>query len=485
MQTAPLQLRLFFRRILIVTNLPGNDVLFIGGGPGGYVGALYAAKKGLSVTLVEKRWIGGTCLNAGCIPTKSLIHAADIWETVRNGSRFGVVSPDPVLDWATVQAQKNKTVDTLRSGIRQLLDKNGVRVLEGTAEFWDDRTVRVTFETGSETLRPSQIVVATGSKTKHLPIPGLDSPLVTDSEGLLQWQSLPQRLIVIGGGVIGMEFAFLLGRLGVKVHVLEFLPQVLPSLDADVATRLVRMGKAANVTVINGAKVLSVTSSPDGVATVSYEHQGTVKTIEGDRVLEAVGRIPELSGFGWERTQIECGKNGGIPVDSRMRTPLPHIHAIGDCTNLLQLAHVASHQAIVAVDDILGQNRPMDYRFVPSVIFTTPEIAQVGATEKSLKESGTGYRVVKIPYGSNGKALIENEMTGFVKLLCEETTGRWLGATVMGAHANALIATLTVAMQNHLSSEEIKHTVFAHPTVSELIHEAALSSLGEPIHVWE
>ena len=475
----------FFQEEAIVTTEPGKDVLFIGGGPGGYAGAIYAAKKGLSVILVEKRWIGGTCLNAGCIPTKALIHAADRWETVRTASRFGVISTDPILDWPMVQAQKDKTVDTLRSGIRLLLEKNGVKILEGTAEFLDERTVQVRMESGVETLRPSQIVIATGSKTKHLPIPGLESPLVTDSEGVLQWSSLPQRLVVIGGGVIGMEFAFLFGRLGVKVQVLEFLPQILPSVDADIATRLVRLGKASNVTVVNGAKVLSVASTPAGTATVTYEHQGVVKTVEGDRVLEAVGRGPELSGFGWERIGLERGKNGGIAVDARMRTNLPHIHAIGDCTNLMQLAHVASHQAIAAVDDILGLDHPMDYRFIPSVIFTTPEIAQVGATEKSLTETGTRFRVVKIPYGSNGKALIENELTGFVKVLCDEETGRWVGATVMGAHANALIATLTVAMHSGLSAEEIKHTVFAHPTVSELIHEAALSLQGEAIHVWE
>jgi len=459
-----------------------TDLLIIGAGPGGYVAAIYAAKKGLSVTLVERRWIGGTCLNAGCIPTKSLIQSADLFEQFQNASRFGIEADHVTLDWQKILDQKTKVTDNLRQGIKTLLQNAKVSLLEGSAAFNDDRSVLVTTADNEWLIRAKDVIMATGAKTKQLNIPGIQLPFVLDSEQILSLPSLPKTLAIIGGGVIGMEFAFLFGRLGVKVSVLEFLPQILPTIDADVVQRLTMAAKRANITITTGARVTEIRETEKKQALITYGVGDSEKTVQADLVLEAVGRVADFSTLSLEKTGIELSRNGAIAVDDHMRTNLAGFYAIGDCTNTMQLAHVASHQAVVAVDNILKKDHHMDYNFVPSVVFTAPEIATVGKNEKDLTNAGIAYQVKKIPYGSNGKALILNQPLGFVKLLREVETKRLVGATVYGADANALIATLTVALQNNLSTEDLKKTIFAHPTLSELIHEAAFSLDGEAIH---
>lgn len=458
------------------------DLLIIGAGPGGYVAAIHAAKKGLSVTLVERRWVGGTCLNAGCIPTKSLIQSADLFEQMQSSSRFGISAEQVTFDWNKIQEQKNKVTNQLQQGILQLLEKAKVTLVTGTARFLDSHTVAVTTEQRDVVWNAKNIIISTGASTKHLPISGIDSPFVIDSEGALSLSELPKSICVIGGGVIGMEFAFLFGRLGVKIQVLEFLPQILPTVDSDVIQRLSMSARRSNITISTNAKVIAVEETDDGKARVLYTINDVDKSVEADLVLEAVGRKADFSGLSLEKTGIELHRSGAINVDLQMRTNIEGIYAIGDCTNTMQLAHVASHQGIVAVDHILGKNVAMDYDFVPSVIFTSPEIATVGKTEKNLTDLGITYQMSKIPYGSNGKALILNQPLGFIKLLRNTESQKLLGATVYGADANALIATLTVALQNNLSTEDLKKTIFAHPTLSEIIHESALSLDKEAIH---
>lgn len=462
-----------------------REVLFIGAGPGGYAGAIYAAKRGLSATVVEKRWIGGTCLNAGCIPTKALIRTADVLEEVKSGSRVGVNADNLRIDWTQAQAQKEKVTSSLRDGIRLLLEKNGVKVLEGTASFRDSRTVAVQGPEGEILLRPDEIVIAAGSKTKHLPIPGMDLPEILDSEKILGLPALPASLAVVGGGVIGMEFAFLFGRLGVKVQVVEFLPQVLPSLDADLVQRLLRHARPANVTVTTGFRATGVFRREEGGFLIRGIQGDKELEIAAETVLEAVGRGPDLSSLNLPAAGVRLAANGGIAVDAFLRTNVPHVHAVGDCTNLVQLAHVATAQAIAAVDDIVGDGKPMDYDAIPSVVFTTPEIAVVGKSEKALTDAGIPFKTAKIPYGSNGKALILNSPTGFVKLIQHAETGLLLGAAAFGAEANSLIAPLGVAIKNHLSAKDVADTVFAHPTLSELVGDAALSLEGLAIHTLE
>ncbi|MDD3126743.1 MAG: dihydrolipoyl dehydrogenase [Candidatus Izemoplasmatales bacterium] len=462
-----------------------KDLVIIGSGPGGYVGAIYAARKGLKVSLIEKRWLGGTCLNAGCIPTKALIKAVEVYDEAKNSSKFGIDIEGVTANWPNIQNQKIKVTDSLRQGIDMLLTKNGVDLIRGEGSFAKNGTILVSSVEGNKTLISKHIIIATGAKTKHLRIPGIDLPVVIDSEQILSLKSMPTSLTIIGGGVIGMEFAFIFGRLGVKVTVIEFLPQILPMVDLDIVQRLTRYAKMANITVITNAAVLSIMQNDNGMAIVKYRQNDAEKSAESEVVLEAVGRIPELNNLGLENINITLAKNGGIQVDSQMRTNVENVYAIGDCTNLVQLAHVASHQAFVAVDNILGIPTKMDYNFIPSVIFTSPEIATVGKSEKNLQDAGISYQVSKIPYGSNGKALILNQPIGFVKLLRETESKKLVGASAFGVEANALIATLTVALNNNLSVSDIKKTIFAHPTLSEIIHDSALALDNEAIHFFE
>ncbi|MFA5741898.1 MAG: FAD-dependent oxidoreductase, partial [Candidatus Izemoplasmatales bacterium] len=388
-------------------------------------------------------------------------------------------------NWPNIQNQKIKVTDSLRQGIDMLLAKNGVDLIRGEGSFAKNGTILVSSVEGNKTLISKHIIIATGAKTKHLRIPGIDLPVVIDSEQILSLKSMPTSLTIIGGGVIGMEFAFIFGRLGVKVTVIEFLPQILPMVDLDIVQRLTRYAKMANITVITNAAVLSIMQNDNGMAIVKYRQNDAEKSVESEVVLEAVGRIPELNNLGLENINITLAKNGGIQVDSQMRTNVENVYAIGDCTNLVQLAHVASHQAFVAVDNILGIPTKMDYNFIPSVIFTSPEIATVGKSEKNLQDAGISYQVSKIPYGSNGKALILNQPIGFVKLFRETESKKLVGASAFGVEANALIATLTVALNNNLSVSDIKKTIFAHPTLSEIIHDSALALDNEAIHFFE
>ncbi|MFA5006376.1 MAG: dihydrolipoyl dehydrogenase [Candidatus Izemoplasmatales bacterium] len=461
-----------------------RDLVVIGAGPGGYVAALLAAKKGLRVTLVERRFVGGTCLNVGCIPTKAIVRSADVYQEAKNAAHYGVGAENVSVDYARIRARKDGIVRTLVDGVSFLLEKAGVEVLVGSASFTDARTVVVKDAEATRTLLARHVIIATGAKTRRLPIPGFDLPKVVDSEGILAMETLPKSLIVVGGGIIGIEFAFAYARLGVKVDVLEALPEILPMADRDAVSRLLRFAKQARIGVETAVRIVTAETAGDGVA-IRYRKDDVEKTLSADLVLSAVGRVPELSGLGLENTGVALSQNGGIAVDERMRTNIPGIHAIGDVTNLVQLAHVASRQAAVAVEDILGIPTVMDYRFVPSVLYTTPTVAWVGMSEAELNRRGIPFRVTKSPFSANGRALILNQPLGFVKLIRDERTGALVGATILGDGADELIATITVAMQNGVTAEALEATIFAHPTVSETIREAAAGVLGGAIHYTE
>jgi len=461
-----------------------RDLVVIGAGPGGYVAALRAAQKGLMVTLVERRFVGGTCLNVGCIPTKALVRSAEVYREVRNAAQYGILADKVGIDFARIRERKDQVVKTLVGGIGFLLEKAGVETLAGTASFSGPHAVDVATSEGLIRLEADDIIVATGAKTRVLPIPGFDLPCVLDSEGLLALDTLPRSLAIVGGGIIGMEFAFAFAQLGVKVDVLEALPEILPMIDREAVTRLLRFAKQLKITIETDVAIERVDAAETG-AVIRYAKQDAVKALEADVVLSAVGRVPELSGLHPEKAGLALAPNKGIAVDAKMRTNVRGIHAIGDVTNLVQLAHAASRQAIVAVDDILGGAAEMDYRFIPNVLYTSPTIAWVGMTETELTRAGIAFRTTRSPFGANGRALIQNQPLGFVKLIRDEHAGRLVGATVLGEGADELIATITVALQNGLSAEALEATVFAHPTVSETIHEAAAGILGEAIHYSE
>ena len=457
------------------------DILVIGAGPGGYVASIYAAKKGKSVILVDGKWIGGTCLNEGCIPTKALVKSAELYQDILNSEKHGIVLENPQVNLAKIIENKDEVKDKLISGIEYLLKKYNVETVKGYAHFLDEKRVSVSLDQEEVIVEAKDIIIATGSKTKHLPIKGIDLENVFDSEKILNNKTLPKSMTIIGGGIIGMEFAFIYGNLGVKVNVVEFLPRILPSIEKDVALRLVRFAKQLNIDIYTSSAVKSIEKSELGLR-VNFERKEQLESLDSDYVLEAVGRGPNIDGLGLENTSIVHYIKTGIKVNDQMKTNVDNIYAIGDVTNIMQLAHVASHQALVAVDNILGNEKHMHYDAIPSVIFTSPSIATVGISEEVAKEKGIDYDLVKAPYSANGKALILESETGFIKVLRDKQTKKLIGATVFGKEAENLIASYAIAITNKLEALDLKETVFAHPTIQELVHESVLGLEKEAIH---
>ncbi|MBE5905816.1 MAG: dihydrolipoyl dehydrogenase [Lachnospiraceae bacterium] len=456
------------------------EVVVIGGGPGGYVAAIYAAKSGKQVALVEKEHLGGTCLNIGCIPTKALVKSAEVFDCVKKAQEFGVLLEGDVKpDMNAIMDRKEQVVERLVGGVAHILKKNNVEVITGTASFVDDKTIEVS---GEETLEITfdDAIIATGSKVAKVPIPGIDLPFVLNSTTALSLRELPKSIVIIGGGVIGLEFAFLYRHLGVEVTVIEFMDRLVSVLDSDASSEILRQAKKAGIKVSTSAKVTQIAKGEDGKALVSYERKEKLNEVSCEKVLVAIGRSPQMEGLGIENTSIELLEKGrGIKVNEAMKTSVDHIYAIGDVNNLIQLAHAASHQGMLAVDDIVGkQTEAFEKNCVPSVIFTTPEIASVGVSEDYLKEQGITYKVGKFQFNGNGKAVTMGQANGFCKILKNEQN-EIIGATIVGPDASTLIATLTLAIRNHMTDSDITKTIFAHPTTGEVIHEAALDlSIG-------
>lgn len=451
-----------------------TDLLIIGAGPGGYVAAIYAAKKGLKVTLVEKEKLGGTCLNVGCIPTKALVKSSEVCHSVRHSSFFGIEAGTALqVNMQQIIRRKDEVKEKLISGIGYLMEKNSIQVIRGQASFLSDKQVCVTGE-GKTVISAKHMIIATGSKISKVNIPGIELPFVMNSTDALSCTELPASITIIGGGVIGMEFAFIYRNLGVEVQVVEFMDRLLTMLDHDLSDELRLAAEQAGIRIHTGAKVTRIQRADQGQAIVTYETRDGEHLLVSEKVLVAIGREPNMDGLELDKAGIQLNERGrGIAVDSRMRTNVEHIYAIGDVTNILQLAHVASHQGITAVDAILGENTVMHYTAVPNVIFTSPEIASVGLLERECREQGLDYRVSKVSFSSNGKALTMNEPDGFIKLIKDNPSGRIVGGAIIGPDAASLISTLTLAIANGLTEEQIRDTIFAHPTTGEVLHEAA------------
>lgn len=451
------------------------DLLIIGAGPGGYVAAIYAAKNGIKVTLIEQSELGGTCLNVGCIPTKALVKSSDIYHNVLNSAVFGVETAGPVtVNMERVIDRKDQVKERLVSGIDFLMKKNDINVIFGHASFVDNNTVAVK---GKEDYRikARNIIVATGSKISKINIPGMELPFVLNSTTALSDRKLPASITIIGGGVIGMEFAFIYKNLGAEVHVIEFMDRLLTMVDSDISKEIQDIAEENGIHIHTCSKVKKIQDSTDGMAVVTFETGIGEQLVVSEKVLVAIGREPALDGLSIENSGVLLKSNGkGIHTDHCMRTNVSHIYAIGDVTNILQLAHVASHQGIVAVDNILGKNKEMDYSAVPNVIFTSPEIASVGTGENEAKGKGVDIAVSKFFFAGNGKALTMNEPRGFIKLVKNIETGKIIGGSIIGADASSLISSLTLAITNGFTEKEITETIFPHPTTSETIHEAAL-----------
>lgn len=463
-----------------------SDITIIGGGPGGYVAAIQAAKLGANVVLIEKENVGGTCLNWGCIPTKALVRSSEVYSNLKEAEEYGLYADNISVNMKKVIERKDNIVNQLVQGIAYLLDKNKVKVIKGLGEIIDENTVFVKTKKIEATIKSKNIIIATGSKASMIPIKGIELKNVITSKEALDLDTLPDKLAIVGGGVIGMEFAFIYANLGVDVSVIEFFDSALMACDNDICEEISQIAKEMGIKLYTGSKVESIIESEDDKCIISFNEEGNLKYITADKVLMAVGRQPVIEGIDMEKLGIELNENKrGIKVNEKMQTSISNIYAIGDVTNKIQLAHVASHQGIVAVKNILGKNIKMDYNTVPSAIFTNPEIAMVGVSEKIAEKEGIDIEVGKFPFAANGKALTLGETKGFVKIIKEKATGKVIGGSIIGPHATDLIAEIALAVKNELTAEQIAETIHAHPTTAESIHEAVLATEGGALHFAE
>ncbi|OLN33442.1 dihydrolipoyl dehydrogenase [Desulfosporosinus metallidurans] len=456
------------------------QVGILGGGPGGYVCALRAAQLGLSVVIIEGERLGGTCLNRGCIPTKALVKSADLWREMGRAEEFGLFVGEKRVDYAAVIARKDQVVKGLVGGVEKLMKAANVRVIKGWGEFKEAGQISVTMENGVEHIQVENVVLATGSTPARIPIPGAGFPGVVTSDELLEELELPKRLVVIGGGVIGLEFASIYEAFGVQVSVVEMLPTLLPTLDEEIPKRLTPLLKRSGMEISTKTAVKEIRQTGESLI-VQVEDAKGVREIPADRVLLSTGRRPNLQGVDIDKLGLETEK-GAIKVNVQMQTNLPHVYAIGDVVGGIMLAHVASAEGIVAAEHIAGCSVAMSYKAIPSAIFTYPEIATVGYAEQELKALGKVYRISKFPFSANGKALALGESIGLVKILADQE-GVIVGASIMGPQASSLISELVIAVEKGLKAEEVARTIHAHPTLPETIMEAAHGIDAKPLHL--
>jgi dihydrolipoamide dehydrogenase len=460
-----------------------SDITIIGAGPGGYVATIYAAKQGKKVVLIEKEHVGGTCLNHGCIPTKALVRSSEVYRNMKKSDSFGIFAENVSVNMEKVIKRKDDIKNQLKNGLEYLLEKHNIQKIDGKGEIIDKNTVLVKTNRKETTIKTKDIIIATGSEASVPSIKGIDSKYVLTSKEALDMTDLPNKLAIVGGGVIGMEFAFIYASFGVEVFVIEYADEILASLDKDVCYEISEIAKENGIKLYTSSKVESIDETENGECVVSFIKDEQRKYISCDKVLASVGRQPYFEGLGIEKLGIEMNDNKkGIEVNEKMQTSIPNIYAIGDVTNIIQLAHVASHQGIIAIDNILGKNKTIDYSTVPSAIFTEPEIAVVGITEKIANEKEIEIEVGKFPMSANGKALTLGDAKGFAKIIKEKSTGKIIGSTIIGAHATDLLASVTLCINNKLTTKQITETIFAHPTTAESIHEAVLNVEGGAIH---
>ena len=458
------------------------QVAVIGGGPGGYVAALRAAQLGAQVVLVEKELVGGTCLNIGCIPTKALTTATELLRQARRAGEFGILIPSAAPDFTTMMAYKQDTVNSLVGGVEMLLRERKVKVVQGNGRLARPGTVQVTEGNGTVSeILAEHIILAPGSVTARPPIPGLDQSGVITSTEALCIDSVPSRLVVVGGGVIGLEFACIYEALGSQVTVLEMMPSLLPgATDESLAKRLAIALKRGGMTIHTRARVQVIESASNGLS-VTFEGANGIERVEGERVLVAAGRWPNTDHLGLAELGVKM--NGrAIAVDGRLATSLPNVWAIGDAVGGQMLAHKAMVEGRVVAENVTGGSRVVDYRSVPNVIFTHPEMASVGLTEAEARTQGADVKVAQFPFSANPRARILGEPEGLVKLVCEAGSGRILGVQMMGPHVTDLIAEGALAVQVGSTADDLAWTTHAHPTLPEAMLEAALGFRGATIH---
>lgn len=458
------------------------DVLVIGAGPGGYVAAIRAAQLGLRTACAESReTLGGTCLNVGCIPSKALLHASEIYEEAKSGhlTKFGVEFAGVTLNLDQMHAEKAKAVKELTGGVEFLFKKNKVTWLKGKAAFQDAHTVDV----AGQKVTAKNIVIATGSSVMPLPGVEVDQKTVVDSTGALEIPKVPEHMVVIGGGVIGLELGSVWRRLGAKVTVVEYVDQILPGFDGEVRRESAKLFKKQGMELKLSTKVTGVTVD-NGVATVTVEPAagGAAETMTADAVLVSIGRKANVDGLNLDAIGLELNKRGQIETDHSFRTKVDGVWAIGDCVPGLMLAHKAEDEGVAVAENIAGQTGIINEDVIPSVVYTMPEIAGVGLTEEAAKEKGE-IKVGKFPFAANSRAKTNRDTDGFVKVIADAKSDRVLGVWIVSSLAGTLIAEAAIAMEFGATSEDIAYTCHAHPTHAEAMKEAAMAVQGKPIHI--
>jgi dihydrolipoamide dehydrogenase len=466
---------------------PAYDLIVIGSGPGGYVCAIRAAQLGMKVAVVEKdKTFGGTCLNVGCIPSKALLHASELFdEAGHQFDRMGIKVGKPKLDLATMMKFKDEGVDGNVKGVAFLFKKNKIETIEGVGRIAAPGRVEVKAAGGNtQTLEGKAIVIATGSDVARLPGIDIDEKRIVSSTGALVLDKVPERLLVVGAGVIGLELGSVWRRLGSEVIVVEFLDRILPGMDAEVCRQSQRILEKQGVKFKLASKVTAVaTNGKVLAASVQPAAGGAAETIEADVVLVSIGRVPFTEGLGLEAAGVKKDNKGRVIVDAQFATNVPGIYAIGDVIAGPMLAHKAEDEGVAVAEILAGQAGHVNYDVIPNVVYTFPEIASVGRSEDELKQAGVGYNVGKFPFTANGRAKVNHQTDGFVKILADAKTDRVLGVHIVGSDAGNMIAEAAVAMEFGASSEDIARTCHAHPTLPEAVKEAALAVAKRAIHM--
>jgi len=442
------------------------DVAVLGGGPGGYEAAIRCAQYGLKTALVEARELGGTCLNRGCIPTKALLHSAELYEEAKAAAPFGVNVEGVTYDYAKIAANKDAVVKRLTGGIGALERANGVTVINGFGKLTSKNTIDV----DGKAIEADKIILACGSAPARIPIPGIDGEGVMTSDEVLAMTECPDSFVIIGGGVIGMEFATLFSTLGKKVTVIEALPELLPMIERDIVKELMNKLKKNGVDIITGAKVVKIEGGK--TVTVTYDLGGTEAKVSGDRCIVSIGRRPMTANIGLEALGIKMNR-AFVDINDKCQTSIDNIYAIGDITGKIQLAHVASAQGHCAAANCAGKAATMKYDIVPACLYTSPEIAYVGLTEAKAIEAGKAVETGTFAVAGNGRSMVMGAKSGMIKIVSDKTTGQIYGAQIMAPRATDMIAEICAVMKCEGTIEELASTIHPHPTVSEIIMEAA------------
>ena len=459
------------------------DVTVIGGGPGGYVCAIRLSQLGLKTACIESRGtLGGTCLNIGCIPSKSLLNLSENFHKAKNFEKFGIETGEIKLNLEKMMKNKDKAVTVLTKGVEFLFKKNKVTYFKGTGSFKNQNQISIINNKEETTIETKNTIISTGSEPVSLRGIEFDEEKILSSTGALSISKLPKKMVVVGGGYIGLEMGSVWSRLGTEVQVIEFLDHIIPEMDKEISTEFMKILKKQGIKFELKTKVEKIIKSKNGVIIETFSKEGKKNKFEADVVLISVGRRPYTKNLNLEKMGVELDKRGSVKVNKNFQTNIKNIYAIGDVIEGPMLAHKAEEEGIAVAELISGQSGHVNYDTIPGVVYTSPEVASIGKTEEQLKEKGINYKIGKFPFLANSRAKVIDESEGFVKILADSITDKVLGVHIIGQHAGEMIAEMSVAMEFGASSEDIARTCHAHPTFSEAIKEAALSVEKRQIH---